>query len=392
MGSYKITVYKDNILEVEKRLKSIDRKAQKYGKVFSYSIGEEYPKEISIREVDPVTQTIGTVDTMMVSAVDITIEDEGLIRKDGWTVLAKIEHENEGNIVTVFGDLKAPVEWYKLEPKCDHCMTNRARKVTYICQQDSGIVRQVGKGCLKDYTGISPASAALFAEVRDIVNNGFSIEHNSWNAMGVRPLLSVAEIIAQASDEIRRKGYTKSGEPNSTKDAVKENLRNMRIASKKGYSEADAICKWLENMDYDSAGDLINNCISLAKNRYTDYSNIGRLCYMPIAYQRHLLKEKEKKQKERDSEKLKNTSKYIGNVGKKVNFTVYSCALVSSFDGVYGTIFVYKFIDTEGNRLVWFASKPKEYHEGDKISGYVKRHKEYEGVKETVLGRCRKVK
>lgn len=376
MASYTITVYKDHIPEVEKKLKSIKKKAEKYCKNFSYSIGDEYPKEIAIQEVDHVTQTVSTVDTCMVSAVDIIIEDEGLICKDGWTVLAKIEHGTEGNVVSTFGEVKAPEAWYHLKQKCDHCMTNRVRKVTYLCRQDSGIIRQVGKGCLKDYTGISPASAALWAEVRDIINDDFNIGRNQWHEMGVKPMLSVEEVIAQASDEIRLHGYIRSGEPNCTKDAVKENLRHMRIASKKGYKEAEEVCEWLENMSFDEASDLEANCISLVKNRYTSFSNIGKLCYMPIAYRNYMSKKAKKEEKERNNDKLRNTSEHIGEVGKKVEFTVYSCNLINTFNGFYGTTFLYKITDINGNRIVLFASKPKDYKEGDVITGFVKKHSE----------------
>ena len=80
------------------------KKAANYKIPFSYTISEEHPKKVSVYEVDSVTQTIHTVGTYMVAAVDITVNCEGLIRANGWTLRARVEHGSQGNIVMGIGD------------------------------------------------------------------------------------------------------------------------------------------------------------------------------------------------------------------------------------------------------------------------------------------------
>ena len=121
MNTY--TIYADQVEEVRKRLDRLAKKAANYKIPFSYTISEEHPKKVSVYEVDSVTQTIHTVGTYMVAAVDITVNCEGLIRANGWTLRARVEHGSQGNIVMGIGDKPVDPEWYKMPSCCDHCKT-----------------------------------------------------------------------------------------------------------------------------------------------------------------------------------------------------------------------------------------------------------------------------
>ena len=97
------TIYADQIEDVTKRLDKLAKKAARYSIPFAYTIGEEHPETVRVRDVDPVTQTIYTVNTFTVAAVDVTIECDDLIKANGWTIRAKVEHSRDGNIVTGIG-------------------------------------------------------------------------------------------------------------------------------------------------------------------------------------------------------------------------------------------------------------------------------------------------
>ena len=101
------TVYAELAQEVSKKLDRLAKKAAGYGVPFSYAMGEEHPQKVSVSDVDPVTNTIHKIASYPVAAVDFEVECDGLIRANGWTVLAKVEHSDKGNIVTTFGGCKA---------------------------------------------------------------------------------------------------------------------------------------------------------------------------------------------------------------------------------------------------------------------------------------------
>ena len=110
MSTY--TVYAGQLDEVKKRLEKMRKKAETYGASFSYSVGEEYPATVSVNSIDPVSSTIYVSEKQTVPAADIIIECDELIRANGWSVRAKIEHGDKGNIVTGFGNKPVDRAWY----------------------------------------------------------------------------------------------------------------------------------------------------------------------------------------------------------------------------------------------------------------------------------------
>ena len=378
------TVYAELAEEVSKKLDRLAKKAAGYGVPFSYTVSEERPQKVAVRDVDPVTQTVQTVSTYTVAAVDFEVECDGLIRANGWTVCAKVEHGDKGNIVTAFGGCKAKPEWYTAAPHCDHCHTNRYRAVTFFCQHEDGSIRQVGRTCLKDYTGISPATAAMWAEVQDLMANGMDCTREQWEASRPAPMHEVLGILAHACDVIREFGYRKTDEPNSTRDMVRQRVTSGKQPSAEGLERAELVNGWLVSLDRDEASDLELNCIPLALSGYAKLSHIGRLAYMPLAYERYL----ERKARKEAQEAAGAQSEYVGTVGQRITLKAATVALLSSWDGYYGTTWLYKFVDESGNVFVWFASRPCTAEAGAVIKATVKDHNERDGVKQTVVTRC----
>ena len=70
-------------------------------------------------------------------------------------------------------------------------------------------------------------------------------------------------------------------------------------------------------------------------------------------------------------------------------FALSSAKLLTSWEGMYGTTYLYKFTDDQGNVYIWYASRGIETHDGMTLKGTVKDHNERDGVKQTVLTRCK---
>lgn len=82
-------------------------------------------------------------------------------------------------------------------------------------------------------------------------------------------------------------------------------------------------------------------------------------------------------------------SEYIGEIKERLRDLKVILTAVRSFDGFYGTSFLYTFSCGE-NILVWITSSCKDIEIGDEIflTGTVKEHSVYKGVKQTKLSRC----
>lgn len=412
------TVYADLAQEVSKRLDRLAKKAAGFSVPFSYTISDERPQAVKVRKVDPVGNTVYTVSTYTTAVVDVNVECDGLIRANGWTIRAKVEHGKDGNIVTAFGDAPVDPRWYTAPANCDHCKTNRFRSVTFFCENEAGEIRQVGRTCLKDYTGISPATAAMWAEVRDLLDDSLDLTTDEWEDRRLPQMYEVAAILAHAHDLIEEFGYRKSDEPSSTKEQVKDRLLSGDEPSSDGMEKAKVYIEWLSGLGEiakeedrlrdeaweeaennatavrwtpNTVGDVERNCIPLALSGYAKLSHVGRLAYIPVAYRRYQERMKRETEKEAARKASADVSVYVGAIGERLSVKIASAQLVASWDGMYGTTWLYKFTDESGNVFVWYASRPCKAEGGSTIKATVKDHKERDGVKQTIITRCQEV-
>ena len=153
----------------------------------------------------------------------------------------------------------------------------------------------------------------------------------------------------------------------------------MKNAKKIG----EAIAEWLRGLDTDS--DLLRNCQNLVKQKFVKPSHFGYLAYLPVAYEREIRKAEARAARKSEAEK----SGYVGHVGDRITFRANSAVLVTSWENMYGTTFLYKFADESGNILIWYASRTFDVKDGVKVTGTIKAHNERDGAKQTVITRCK---
>lgn len=82
-------------------------------------------------------------------------------------------------------------------------------------------------------------------------------------------------------------------------------------------------------------------------------------------------------------------SEYVGEIKERLRDLKATLTGCRQFDGFYGTSYIYTF-ESDENVFVWMTSSYKDIEEGEVIllTGTVKDHKVYKGVKQTVLSRC----
>lgn len=389
-----IRVYESLLPEVEKKLEKVAKKAVKYGVPFSYEVGEPCVVTVGVHAYDTVNKCVYLKTSYKVRAVPVTIS-EALIRENGWAVRAKIEATEAGNVVEVFGEVPGEMvaEWAGMPMRCDHCGTNRLRKVTFMVQNESGEFRQVGRGCLKEYTGIDPARCALMAAVREYeLDESVSEEEFLRGAGKASRAYDMVEVLAFAADEIEKYGYVSSESPRATKYAVMEAMSfgSKAVPSEKGIEKAKAVLEWLKGLERTAERMMgpEGNVIPFAIIGYCREKDFGRVCYMPKAYDREM--ERIAKEKERAARNAAEAcSEYVGSVGERMTFVAKTAQLIYSFETVYGTTWVYKMVDGGGNVFVWYSSRSVAVRDGMNVVGTVKDHKEYKGVRQTVLTRCK---
>jgi len=80
------------------------------------------------------------------------------VRLGDWRIIAAIEHLRDDagvdmNILYSAPGESCPMHYRDAPPRCDHCNTTRRRNDTYVVGHADGRILQVGRNCLKDFTG-----------------------------------------------------------------------------------------------------------------------------------------------------------------------------------------------------------------------------------------------
>ena len=83
-------------------------------------------------------------------------------------------------------------------------------------------------------------------------------------------------------------------------------------------------------------------------------------------------------------------TEYFGNIGDKVEREV-KLIRRAGFDTMWGTTFVYTFVDAEGHQFVWKTGCYLDQSEDSTLTvrGTIKAHSEYRGARQTELTRCK---
>ena len=304
-----------------------------------------------------------------------------------YTPVAVIEHNvvddaNVKNMVHLINNYEnAPRSWWNIDGHCDDCNDSYSRKKTVmLLNNEDGSYRQIGTSCLKKYLGVN---------CYNVINNYMTIgelveEEDVWVDYDYLPrenkYVSTRRFLAFICD-----AYTQFG--GYIKDKVVEfAFENARDNNKQPTDEAvkyaDEIIDFFKTVDDSNFNDFM---MTIKASVLTTYIGIsGVLAYAPTAYTKLLTKINEK-----NAEKL---SEFVGNKGDKSEFDVVVTKSIG-FDGQFGYTFINVFnIKDTNNQLVW-TTTTKSYEVGTqlKIKGTIKDHREYNGIKQTVLTRVKEV-
>jgi len=330
-----------------------------------------------------------------------------------WTLLGKIERLEDGTTFVDVKDLDLAAKWATANPcNCDHCHTSRNRNFTYIIQnKDDARQMQVGRNCFADYIG---HDGLLKLEFLALVVSMFNLgEDECWpgeagsgrrstHVVSARRVIAAAEWMNRQSgwqynqkDEwgqliasgTHRQAASAATAPTPV-DAQDKPLTNgiwgmFQDANDPAWAAADAIIERLKNYEA-PADDEFAQALVYAVN----FEVLPERKASLIAYAGQFLRNVE----EKALRALRAaTLKHIGTVGVREVFAL-KCTGVITREGDFGTTYITRFEDQDGNLVIWFASK-SVCQKGDelKIKATVKSHAVFRGVPQTIISRGKAV-
>jgi hypothetical protein len=318
---------------------------------------------------------------------------------NGWALLAVLDFDQHAGLVTRMapGTDDVAVDRDALEAgRCDHCSVTRNRTKSYLVRNvETGEQKQVGSTCIKDFLGWSGTIAFVSVdEVSDEMAGG-------WGNGGPSDY-ATDTLLAAAWAAIRAYGFVRSGDwsARSTADTVRVFLNGGKDKEAQqvkadlapffeaSYAAAAKTRAFVLSEDFSGTSEYVINLKAVAAAEYVSDRNVGLLASAPQALARF-----EEKTLVREKEAQKPSS-HFGTVGDKIEFTG-TISGVRYIESAYGTSVLYTIRDEEtGNVVKWFASRealggPDKVGTEVKVKGTIKKHEEFNGLKSTVLTRCK---
>jgi hypothetical protein len=318
-------------------------------------------------------------------------------RLNGWTFLATLDHASEaGTVLRAVPGVEVPTQYREAGPDCDHCSLARNRHETFVVEHEDGRILQVGRTCLADFLGhVSPESVASLATLLALAREaGEEGSEGGFGASSSRLLVTRTAALAVAA--VSQNGWVSAAEARakekgSTADDVRHELFHRTCPTHADHkldvtaahlTEATEAVEWARAFR-DSGRDLSDyehNLAVVMAGETFDAKNLGLVVSLIAVYRRHQERELRRVHQAKVSE-------YVGTIGKRETFTV-TVLHRQEIGGAYGVSALHKLATPEGSVLAWFATKERlEIGRTYRIKATVKAHREWKGVKETLITR-----
>lgn len=337
-----------------------------------------------------------------------------------WELVAYLRNVRGGENMTVThltDDYRVPAD-LKNGTHCDHCGTNRYRKFVAVLRNDSNSeVKKIGSSCLQDFLPLTSIHSAAHWNTLEAAMNIFNdaddmsdCDEKKIRSYGVAApnYYNMTDYLAHVCKWIRKNGefvsrskaremderrHWDSSAPfakTATADlAIRDfDLLDREAPTAEDFDNARAAIDFCETelAKQDNPNDYISNMVAVVcgADNLLEHKHCGLVASLVTLHQRDL------DHKARETAKTElGASEYFGEIKKREVFTL-TVTGTNEFDGMYGTTYLYRFVDANNNTAVWFSSKDCNLSKDTayQVKGTVKEHKQYRDTKQTVLTRC----
>ena len=378
-------------------LKKIINKYQKKGANITFIIGDKTIEQGKLIINDPTTHTSKS---FPIKVECYEVEVEGSYKINGWSFVGTIDFTPNGNIIRLADssfDGKVPEKYKHTGKVCEHCGKIRNRKDTYlIYNEENDEFKQVGSTCLLEYTqGLDAEVCAgimsCLEQIKTLNDYDCTLDEfigNGFDSVGMG--VDSKKLKALAIGLVKAHGYTRNFDShkgtaydlsnlyfhNLPKDVEEQLFSDVILATDEEVKEIDNFAS--ENKE--SNNNYMRNASLAWLKNYIEGRDFGLICSFVNTY----LKNKQEKE-----EKASSSNEYVGSIGERITFTINNFRVLYTkrpyvYNGEY--TYVYEIKDELGHTFIW-STTSIDLKVGSKITATVKEHKEYNGLKQTVITR-----
>ena len=377
--------------EMEKALARVFKKMDAIGASYTFEKLNEFVRDVPVYNVDHYEKIkyVRPAEFVRVECVEFELDFDTYIVGD-YRVGAVVERvDGNENLVYALDEAVNFNDYVHAELRCDHCNRKHSRnKTVVLIDNNTGDQVMVGKGCLKDFIGISVENFAKYIEdVQEYISE-FEDGPAIYGDLAYRACIEPKTYLAACIEIIAERGYYKELKCDAI-DWMKKNT-----PTEKNLAEAETVIEYFKNLD--PTDDFDNNAkIYLTEKKATTRAS-GYIAYAYIRYCKLVEREIEIAKRAEDRKK----SQHVGNVSDKITVTGKP-SVVTSWQTQWGYTTIYKIVDADNNVFIWktsgdlIAQDENGYDvytpdmEEVTVKATIKEHNEYNGEKQTVLTRCK---
>lgn len=371
------TIFANRIDELQKAFNKYVKKANAIGLEASMTIGTPYPKKVNVYENDHINHITRKTGTTVIEVADVEINFPEY-KLGNYTVIAVLEHnDTENNMVYPCGDVEVPKRYFTAKGICEHCGTNHKRVKTIVLKDTNDNYKQVGKACLKEYTGVDDTDIVkAYVAITAITMEGNA--DNGWfGAVSTNnKYTTTIDYLAKCVHYINNKGYVKDVTKYEACEIKTEDITT------EDYKNAETVINYFTNIETDNT--FINNIKAALSHEYTNKVN-GFIAYAYVAYQKEIEKAK--------VNEANATVEYYGTVGQKFKDIAVTGRVIAGYGTAYGWTNIIEFKDNNNHIYIWKTTNGIEVDNNGNwtgtISGTIKEHTEYKGTKQTIVTRVK---
>ena len=412
MAQYFIPAHKFESFDRE--VKRIAKKCRKAGVEYTYEVGNVTTIEVVVHENYVVRKNLKYTTMMDVYPVELDIK----LKHNGWNVLGVVVDADGIQQAHFDNNTELAKKYLHVDMcRCDHCHTRRARKSVCVLEHEDGRQMVIGTTCVKEFT--DGLDGSLCKEILEFFKGKYHMDINvddrrCYCSMdefedyfggvgsvrdGASRYYFTKEFVSYAAALIDKYGYVSKamaedccGELTPTVFLIDGFIEDVRKGDEcvleKHEALAEKAIEWCRNLNDDEIkSPYLLNLRELCRDDFCTPRHWGMLVSLVPTYKREIAK--------REAAKITVPSEYVSEVGTRTTFDVKLLADITFEDfNCYARDIITKHVvkmDCGGNVLVWITEKNPQKEIGDtfQITGTVKEHSVYKGVKQTVLTRCK---
>lgn len=390
------------------KLEKLARRGAKYGQAIAWR------KEPFVR-VEKRKRWDGKAVDREVPMIRYHVEGEAP-RVGDFVFLAELELVPGAGVIIAGKEVGALGREWKGE--CQHCGKNRARRNGYVVEGADGKRLVVGKACLRDYVGRDVPAGALWLFQFERMVAGFPMEEGlgggggRWEdellgvvaaARAVIALYGWAPKAADGYNSADRVGFAlwplMGAKPGSERVQIRDAVRAELKANGDHYEAvAREVIEWGRALE--PRNDYENNLKVALAAELVDAKRFGLVVSAAAAFDKQKAREADRvaAAKAREAQRADDVNAdWFGEPGGKYEAELEMKAARRMPASQWGESVLYEFRGPAGEVIKWFCSgaaprlngKPIEAGDRFKAKFAVKKHGEYQGIKEAVVLRLK---